>query len=159
MTPSRRPEDSRSQPRVGEAVAGLPPSTIATSASPIGSSRASGGIRPVPAHPGYRKFVIQPVLAGDLSHVRASTASLYGTIASVWWRDKQRPGIDVQIPPNSSATVFSPTSDLEWLRRKGPLPAGVSLVRSEGNCGVLRTEAGRPFFQVSPRGAADWGGW
>ena len=35
--------------------------------------KSIGGIRPDPAHPGFQKFLIQPVIADNLTHARAST--------------------------------------------------------------------------------------
>jgi alpha-L-rhamnosidase len=87
-------------------------------------------------------------LAGDLTHARASTESPYGAIVSEWQRGNGRLTLDVRIPPNSSATVFLPTSDPDALRKVGVLPGGVSFLRAEANRAVLLAGTGRYSFQV-----------
>lgn len=66
------------------------------------------GIRPDPDHPGFRKFIIQPQVVGDLTHVNASTETLYGRIAVAWKRENNRFTLDLEVPVNSEATVILP---------------------------------------------------
>lgn len=109
--------------------------------------KSIGGIRPDPAHPGFQQFLIQPVLAGDLSHARACTESPYGIIVSEWRREGRKLHLDIEIPPNSSATVYLPTSEEEAIGRDGSLMKGVSLLGAESNYAVLQVESGRYSFE------------
>ena len=111
--------------------------------------KSLGGIRPDPAHPGFQKFLIQPVLAAGLTHVRARTESPYGTIVSEWRRKGEAVTLDVVIPPNSTATVHVPTGDPEALRRKVAGMEGVSFLRAEPQHGILLLEAGRYTLDAS----------
>jgi alpha-L-rhamnosidase len=93
------------------------------------------GIRSYPAKPGFQRVIIHPVPAGDLTFVKASHKSMYGTIATSWKRDAGHFTLEVTIPPNTSALVTIPAKD----------PAAV-------------TESGRPvkYLRIEPGGAATY---
>ena len=120
--------------------------------------KSIGGIRPDPAHPGYQRFLIQPVLAGDLTLARAATVSPYGPIVSAWQREGQKLRLDIEIPPNSSATVHLPTSDPEAIRRGVSLMKGVSFLGAESNRTVLQVESGRYSLESFLRTHAEGSG-
>jgi alpha-L-rhamnosidase len=111
--------------------------------------KSVGGIRPDPAHPGFQKFLIQPVLAGDLTHARASTESPYGVIVSEWRRKGNALTLDVEIPPNASATVHVPTSEPELFRKKVSGLKGVTFLRLEPKRAIVQLEAGRYSLESS----------
>jgi alpha-L-rhamnosidase len=67
-----------------------------------------GGIQPDPAAPGWKKFIIQPAIVGDLTWVKAHYDSPYGRIISHWKRSGRNVIMDVSVPANSSATVITP---------------------------------------------------
>ena len=111
--------------------------------------KSIAGIRPDPAHPGYRDFVIKPALVGGLSHAEAAIESVYGQIECRWQREGDMVRMRVVIPANSQSTVYVPTSDASSIAEGGnPLRAaeGVAFVRSEGNYVVLRVQSGRYDF-------------
>ena len=105
--------------------------------------KSLAGIRPDPAHPGYQKFLIQPVPAGGLTHVRAVTESPYGKIVSEWVRQGDILRLEVQIPPNSSATVIFPADDPDIIRKKVADQKGLTFLRAEPKRAILELEAGR----------------
>jgi alpha-L-rhamnosidase len=88
------------------------PSRIHTCYTGVSSWLTKGlaGIRPDPAHPGFQSFLIQPVVAGDLTFAEGQTESPYGTIRSRWERNGGRFILEVTIPPNSQATVHFPAA-------------------------------------------------
>ncbi len=108
--------------------------------------KSIGGIRPDPAHPGYQRFLIDPVMAGDLSHARACTQSPYGQIVSEWRREGEKFHLDIEIPPNSSATVHLPTADAQAIRSGGVIMTGVSVLAVESDRTVIQVESGRYSF-------------
>ncbi|TAE73675.1 MAG: alpha-L-rhamnosidase [Verrucomicrobia bacterium] len=67
-----------------------------------------GGIQLDPAAPGWKKFIIQPAVVGDLTWVKAHYDSPYGRIVSHWKRSGRHVTMDVAVPANSSATVVTP---------------------------------------------------
>jgi len=111
--------------------------------------KSVGGIRPDPAHPGYQQFLIHPVIPGDLTHARASTESPYGTIVSEWTRADGRLILNLEIPPNSSATLRIPTSDPAAFGTGDDLPAGLTLLRQEPNHLIL-TAPSAAITSMSP---------
>jgi alpha-L-rhamnosidase len=111
--------------------------------------KSIGGIRPDPEHPGYQQFIIRPFLLGWLAHARASTASPYGTIVSEWKRANGRLTLDVVIPPNSSATVYLPTSEPQEFLTSPALSQAVSLLSTESDHVVLKVVAGHHSFDVA----------
>ena len=67
-----------------------------------------GGIKPDPAAPGWKKFIIKPAVVGDLTWVKAHYDSPYGRIISQWKRSGRNVTMEVTVPANSSATVITP---------------------------------------------------
>ncbi len=109
-----------------------------------------GGIRPDPASPGYKSFLIKPAIVGDLTWVKASHDSQYGTIRSGWKRDAGKLTMDVTIPPNTTATVFVPAKDAACVTESGKPAAeaeGVKFLRMENNAAVYAVGSGSYQFQ------------
>jgi alpha-L-rhamnosidase len=67
-----------------------------------------GGIQLDPAAPGWKKFIVQPAIVGDLTWVKAHYDSPYGRIVSHWKRSGRSVTMDVAIPANTTATVVTP---------------------------------------------------
>lgn len=70
------------------------------------------GIRPDPERPGFQHAIIEPVFLKELSYVNGSHETVYGTIRSNWKRDGDSMTMNVEIPANSSATVYLPAKDV-----------------------------------------------
>ena len=70
--------------------------------------KALAGIQPDPTGPGFKKFFIRPSVVGDLTWVKAHHDTMYGRIESSWKRDGDKLTMTVVVPPNTSATVFVP---------------------------------------------------
>ena len=68
------------------------------------------GIRPDVNFPGFKKFIIDPYIPEtDLDWVKASVHTIHGTISSSW---QKKPGgliLEVEVPVNTTATVYLPT--------------------------------------------------
>jgi alpha-L-rhamnosidase len=67
-----------------------------------------GGICPDPEQPGFRHIILRPCFAKGLDRFEASHESPYGTIVSGWERKKRNVTYSVEIPANSSATLYLP---------------------------------------------------
>ncbi|RYY14405.1 MAG: alpha-L-rhamnosidase, partial [Chitinophagaceae bacterium] len=59
----------------------------------------------------YKDIIIKPEVVGDLTHVNGSFQSPYGVITSEWKLTGKRFELNVNIPPNTSATVFVPATE------------------------------------------------
>ena len=68
------------------------------------------GIQADPACPGFKHFLINPSVVGDLTWVDAWHDALYGRIKSSWKREKGRFTLEVSIPVNTTATLYVPFS-------------------------------------------------
>lgn len=71
------------------------------------------GIRPDPAHPGYKHFFIQPQPPKGLDWVKARYESVRGPIAVEWKRNGSAIDLNVTVPWNTTATVKLPDGHSE----------------------------------------------
>jgi alpha-L-rhamnosidase len=110
------------------------------------------GIRSDPEKPGFQHILIKPYPAGDLTFVKASHRSMYGTIASSWKRGRGAFALEVTIPANTSATVWLPAKDAAAVTESGK-PAdrakGVRFLRAEGDRAVFEVESGTYSFHAA----------
>ena len=66
-----------------------------------------------PAAPGYRRIAIEPQPGGGLSHAKARHRTPYGIAEAGWRIANGEITVDVTVPPNTSARVVLPQSDME----------------------------------------------
>ncbi|HLK66226.1 MAG TPA: family 78 glycoside hydrolase catalytic domain [Bryobacteraceae bacterium] len=101
------------------------------------------GIRSDPENPGFRHVLIHPYPAGDLTFVKGSHESMYGTIASSWKREAGKFTLEVSVPPNTTATVWVPAKDASAITESGRPVNEVAGVKP------LQTKAGYAAFEVA----------
>ncbi len=111
--------------------------------------RVVAGIEIDKTNPGYKHIIIQPHPGGELTWAKASHDSIYGKIASHWRIDSGVLFLDVTIPPNTTATVYVPTSDVGSIR-EGDKPAskaeGVKFTKVRGGKAVYKVGSGSYRF-------------
>ena len=108
------------------------------------------GIRSDPEKPGFRHAIIRPYPASDLTFVKASHKSMYGTVASSWKRDKGQFALDVTVPPNTTASVWVPAADAGAVTesgRKAGEAKGVKFLRAEAGYAVFDVVSGAYSFR------------
>jgi alpha-L-rhamnosidase len=108
------------------------------------------GINYDPQQPGFQHILLRPHPVGDLTFVSASHKCLYGPIRSEWRRALQAFTWRITIPPNTTATVFVPTTDVASVRESGQGAAGaanVKYVRSDSSSAVYEITSGSYEFQ------------
>jgi alpha-L-rhamnosidase len=66
------------------------------------------GIAADPAQPGFKHIIMKPQPVGDLKFVRATHRSPYGLIVSDWRLDEGKFRWRIEVPPNTTATVYVP---------------------------------------------------
>lgn len=67
------------------------------------------GINSDPADPGYKHIILKPDFSVDeISNIRGSYKSIYGTIVSNWQKENGRLKWEVEIPANTTATLHMP---------------------------------------------------
>jgi alpha-L-rhamnosidase len=112
------------------------------------------GIQRDPDVPAFKKIIIKPAICGDLTWAKATYESPYGTIASGWKRDNGKFTLDVTIPPNTTATVYLPTSDPNSLTESGTpasVAPGVKPLKSDGNLAAFGIDSGHYIFVAEGR--------
>jgi len=107
------------------------------------------GIRPDTNKPGYQNAIIKPAFIEELSYVKGSHDSLYGTIESHWKRDGDAIILAVKIPPNSTGTVYVPAqaaADVTVNGQKLSKADHVTFLSIEDRRAVIHVGAGRYEF-------------
>ncbi len=108
------------------------------------------GIRPDPAGPGFKRIIIKPEIVGGLTWAKGSYDSVRGKISSAWEKRGERFSLRVEIPANTTATVYLPVDSANSIREGGRNLTGISgvqLLRREAGFAVLRVESGRYEFE------------
>jgi len=110
------------------------------------------GINYDPERPGFKHIVLHPRPVGDLTFVKASHRSLYGTIRSDWKIEDGTFRWNVSVPPNTTATVYVPAQEASVVTEGGK-PAGqapgVKFSRREARAIVYEVGAGNYAFASS----------
>lgn len=70
--------------------------------------RSLAGIVPDEVNPGFKHFFIQPEIVGDMTFVKASYQSVYGTIVSEWEKKDGKIVFNIEVPANTKATIVLP---------------------------------------------------
>jgi hypothetical protein len=112
------------------------------------------GIQLDPVQPGYQHFVIRPGIVGDLTSAKGEFHSLYGRIVSDWRVSQDRLTLNVEVPANTSATVFLPTDDPSSVTESGqPVgqSPGVRLAKSADHAAAYEVSSGRYTFHARYR--------
>jgi alpha-L-rhamnosidase len=116
-----------------------------------------GGINYDPDRPGFKHVVLRPRPVGDLTFVKASHRSLYGPIVSDWKLDGDSFRWEVNVPPNTTATVWVPAKEESSVTEGGRRASevkGVKFLRVEGGAAVYTVGSGRYSFVSSGRAGA-----
>jgi alpha-L-rhamnosidase len=71
------------------------------------------GIKPDPEQPGFKHIIMRPLPIGDLTYVKASHRSPYGWVRSEWHLEGNEFDWHIEIPANTMATIYLPTSHAE----------------------------------------------
>lgn len=78
-----------------------------------------GGIRPDPAHPGFKRFFLQPRMDAGPEWVKAELDSVRGAIRCHWKREGETCTVAVTVPPNTTAEVWLPVNDPVKVKESG----------------------------------------
>jgi alpha-L-rhamnosidase len=92
------------------------------------------GIAPDAAQPGFKRIIMRPMPVGDLTFVKATHHSPYGLISSEWHRDGNKFDWQIEIPANTTATVYVPAAKIENVKTK--------------NAKAAHFENGRAIFEL-----------
>ena len=73
---------------------------------------AVAGIRPDPNRPGYKHVILRPQPGDKFTFAKGAYRSMYGEIVSHWRIEEGTFDWQVTIPPNTTATVYLPATDV-----------------------------------------------
>ncbi len=107
------------------------------------------GINPDPDTQAFGQIIIKPQPVGDLTWCQGSYRSPRGSIISEWKIVGGDLHLDVEIPANTSATVFVPATNSARITESGrPVGASqsVKFLRMEGGAAVFQIGSGRYQF-------------
>jgi len=94
------------------------------------------------SEPGFKKFMIMPQLAGDLTYATGTFQSPYGQIGSSWKIVDGCFTLNVQVPVNTKAEIWIP------MAYGGNISEGGKPVRQAGGIKYLRKSNGYVVFEV-----------
>jgi alpha-L-rhamnosidase len=110
---------------------------------------AIGGIAVDERHPGFRRFVVEPLADRRITSARCRHVSPFGEIRTRWERAGGELALELVVPPGSGAEVRLPTQAAAAVRVGGRPPReaeGVQSFRQEPARAVLAVGAGSYRF-------------
>lgn len=108
------------------------------------------GIEADPEQPGYKHIIIQPHIGGGFTWAKASYESLYGQIVSHWELKNERLELEVEIPPNTTASVYLPVEDAsQILEGEKPLDKTDGIIEIKELQGKTLLEVGSGKYNFS----------
>jgi alpha-L-rhamnosidase len=113
-----------------------------------------GGIQPAPEAVGFDRIIIRPQAVKDLNWVRCSYNSVRGRILSNWKREGNLLKLEVEIPANTTATVYVPASGPGQVKESGRPAAdarGVHFIKQEGSRSIFEIGSGHYVFETAQR--------
>ena len=116
--------------------------------------RDLAGLAPDPAAPGFKNILVRPQPVAGIDWARVKYDSPRGNIFVAWRREAGQFVLQVEIPPNATATVFVPAADLAKVTEGGVVAEtsrGVRWLRIEPGAVVYAVESGRYEFRAPAR--------
>lgn len=96
-----------------------------------------------PGKPGFKEIIIKPQPAGDLTWAKGGYTSVYGQIVSDWKIDGHHYLLYVEIPANTTATIYVKTTDPTVVKTS----AVVKPEKYEDGYAVYRIPSGKYTFE------------
>lgn len=98
---------------------------------------------------GYKKIIIRPHLSSELSSAKASLNTNYGLVSSGWKVAPKEINFMLEIPANTSATVYLPTRNIPDIEEGGrPISSDFKILGIEGEYTKLQVGSGKYEFKV-----------
>ena len=108
------------------------------------------GIRSDETAVGFRKIIIKPAVAGDLTWVKGSFTSISGMVISEWKKRGGRIDMNISIPPNTTAVVYIPSVNKAGITESGKgLSANKDIKYKQSIAGYSVYELGSGNYRFS----------
>ncbi len=112
--------------------------------------RVVAGIDTKTDGPGYKQIVIKPVIGGKLDSARADYYTSYGKVSSHWKLTNGKASLDVEIPANTTATVYIPAADGSALLESGkPIATEPDIKPATAEAGYQVVNVGSGIYHFS----------
>ena len=111
--------------------------------------QALAGIYPDENNPGFKNIIIKPSPCGDLTFAKADYNSVYGNISSSWKLEGNDFNLNVEVPANTFATVYIPSTDSNNISENGTnikVVSGITFIKNENNRAVYKIGSGKYSF-------------
>jgi alpha-L-rhamnosidase len=110
--------------------------------------RVTAGINE--AEPGYKKIIIKPHAGGGLTSAAASLQTYYGKVSSAWQVKDHHRQLQVEVPVNTTATIFIPAKNGAAITEGGTLLSAVKNIKIIGQEGpYLKVETGSGSYHFT----------
>jgi len=98
---------------------------------------------------GYKKSIIKPMVAGDLTWVKGTYRTVSGLISTEWKVEKNLFTLDVIIPANTTSTIYIPSkkeSDVTESGKPAKMAHGVKFIKWEKGYAIYHAGSGNYHF-------------
>ena len=107
------------------------------------------GIQPDPKSPGFKHVILKPDFVNGLTHAEAEHENIYGVVRSSWKRTSDGIIYRIEIPANTSATIYVTGSKLyENNHLVNTNNQYVHLIENEKGQMVYKVAAGKYDFKI-----------
>jgi alpha-L-rhamnosidase len=116
--------------------------------------RVVAGIDSYESQPGYRRIVLNPHIGGDLTNATASLQTYYGTISSGWKKQDGQLVWEVEIPANTTATLYIPAKTVEAVKENNVALSEakeMKVLKDENGNIVVETGSGKYHFVITEK--------
>ncbi|MGN6395292.1 MAG: family 78 glycoside hydrolase catalytic domain [Mucilaginibacter sp.] len=112
--------------------------------------RVIAGIDTKQDAPGYKGIIIKPTIGGNLTNVAADYQTGYGKVSSHWTVDGTTLKMDVEIPANTTATVYIPGTNSNGMTEGGKALATVpGITTGEAKDGYVPVNVGSGVYHFT----------
>ncbi|MHA4844357.1 family 78 glycoside hydrolase catalytic domain [Flavitalea antarctica] len=114
--------------------------------------RVIAGVDTYDSMPGYKHISIKPHIGGGLTEVAADYETNYGKLRSEWKINDGKFNLNVEIPPNTKATVYIPANSAETVSESGKALSAVGELKISGKEGeYVVVELGSGVYNFTVR--------
>ncbi|MFI5138258.1 MAG: family 78 glycoside hydrolase catalytic domain [Sphingobacteriales bacterium] len=112
--------------------------------------RVIAGIDTKTDAPGYKRVLIKPTLGGNLQNADADYETNYGKVSSHWKLEGGNLSLDVEIPANTTATIYVPANKGAVVTEGGkPIDAKQEPAIGDGQTGYVVVNVGSGVYHFS----------
>jgi alpha-L-rhamnosidase len=102
--------------------------------------------------PGYKHIKIQPHIGGGFTNATASLQTYYGKLSNSWKVENDRILMDVEIPANTTATVYIPAANADAVTESGKPLSSLSDIKIAGSKdGYVALQLGSGIYHFETR--------